>query len=382
MEVLGKYWLRRILARIAGITVYEGQEAPTGMPVMILKGAQGRPVEGEGVLVLLEMLPEAWVLEWPLGAVPLSQYLGVAEGGRLEGWMKALAQTLLALKAQGVAFAPVPELCLVKGKRLWLGGVGVKGLEGDPEKALVALARALAADWQAFPLRERLEALERGEARLEDLLAPEARLVSHGEAPGDRALQEVSEPPQKPVEAPKEAPEGMSAEPPQKPEEPPKPSPKRLVVEPVEEVVQAPSPSPEAAEKTPSRPRVIRIEEKDEPPFPVVEPSRRKDRRGLLALLLLLALLGLLGLFLRPKPAPSQGYVMEFRTDPPTERAEVILLEVPEGSRMAPGQRFTAPGRAEFDQKGVYRLRIRVPGRDPVDYLLEVPGPPLTIKVR
>jgi hypothetical protein len=61
MEVLGRYWLRRILARISGIAVYEGQEAHTGMPVMILKGAQGEPVEGEGVLALLEMLPEAWV---------------------------------------------------------------------------------------------------------------------------------------------------------------------------------------------------------------------------------------------------------------------------------------------------------------------------------
>ncbi len=44
---------------------------------------------------------------------------------------------------------------------------------------------------------------------------------------------------------------------------------------------------------------------------------------------------------------------------------------------MAPGRvLLTAPGRVEFDQRGVYRLRIRVPGRDPVDYLLEVPGPP------
>jgi hypothetical protein len=167
-----------------------------------------------------------------------------------------------------------------------------------------------------------------------------------------------------------------------KPEEPPKPPPKRLVVEPVEEAVPAPSSPPEEAEKTPSRPRVIRIEERDEPPFPVVEPSRPQNRRALLALLLLLALLGLLGLFLRPRPTPAQGYAMEFRTDPPTARAEVILLEVPEGSRMAPGQSFAVPGRVEFDQKGVYRLRIRVPGRDPVDYLLEVPGPPLTIKVR
>jgi hypothetical protein len=360
--------LRRILARISGITVYEGQEAHTGMPVMILKGAQGEPVKGEGVLALLETLPEAWVLEWPLGAVPLSQYLGVAEESRLRGWLEALARTLLALKARGVAFAPVPELCLVKGKRLWLGGVGAKGLEGDPEKALVALARDLAADWEAFPLRGRLEALERGEARLEDLLAPEAR----GEAP-----KEAPEPPEKPEEARKE----VSPEP-LEPEEPPKPPPKRLVVEPVAEVVPAPSSPPEEAEKTPSRPRVIRIEERDEPPFPVVEPSRPQNRRPLLALLLLLALLGLLGLFLRPRPTLAQGYAMEFRTDPPTARAEVILLEVPEGSRMAPGQSFAVPGRVEFDQKGVYRLRIRVPGRDPVDYLMEVPGPPLTIKVR
>jgi hypothetical protein len=353
MEVLGKFWLRRILARIAHVAVYEGQESHTGMPVMVLKGAEGQPVNMEGVLPLLEALPEAWVLEWPLGAVPLSQYLGVAEESRLRGWLEALARTLLALKARGVAFAPVPELCLVKGKRLWLGGVGAKGLEGDPERALVALARALAADWEAFPLRGRLEALERGEARLEDLLAPEAR-----------------------GEAPEEAPEPL------KPEEPPKPPPKRLVVEPVEEAVPEPSSPPEEVEKTPSHPRVIRIEERDEPPFPVVEPSRPKNRRALLALLLLLALLGLLGLFLRPRPTPAQGYAMEFRTDPPTARAEVILLEVPEGSRMAPGQSFTVPGRVEFDQKGVYRLRIRVPGRDPVDYLLEVPGPPLTIKVR
>jgi len=369
MEVLGKYWLRRILARIADLVVYEGQEAHTGMPVMVLKGAQGRPVEGEGVLTLLEVLPEAWVLEWPLGAVPLSQYLGMAEGGRLEGWVRTLAQTLLALKAQGVAFAPAPELCLVKGKRLWLGGVGVKGLEGDPERALVALARALAADWEAFPLKGTLEALERGEARLEDLLAPEAKPPSQEE----RAKEEG--PKGGLQEAPLEPPAGKLSQPPPA---------KRLVVEPVEEVAQTLSPPPEGAEKAPSRPRVIRIEEKDEPPFPVVEPSRPQGgRRALLALLLLFALLGLLGLFLRPKPAPSQGYVMEFRTDPPTERAEVILLEVPEGSRMVPGQvLLTAPGRAEFDQGGVYRLRIRVPGRDPVDYLLEVPGPPLTIKVR
>jgi hypothetical protein len=233
-----------------------------------------------------------------------------------------------------VAFAPVPELCLVKGKRLWLGGVGAKGLEGDPEKALVALARALAADWEAFPLRGLLEALERGEARLEDLLAPEAR----GEAP-----KEAPEPlrsPRRPVRNSLR----RCLPSPWSPRSPPSPPPKRLVVEPVEEAVPAPSSPPEEVEKTPSRPRVIRIEERDQPPFPVVEPSRPKNRRALLALLLLFALLGLLGLFLRPRPTPAQGYAMEFRTDPPTERAEVIPPGGARGLQDGPRPKLRRPG--------------------------------------
>ncbi len=90
MEVLGHYWLRRILARIGTLTAYEGQDTRTGMPVLILKGAEGRPLEGEGLLALLETLPQerAWVLEWPLGAVPMVQYLGVADPERLAHWWR------------------------------------------------------------------------------------------------------------------------------------------------------------------------------------------------------------------------------------------------------------------------------------------------------
>lgn len=350
MEVLGPYWLRRILAHVGTITVYEGQDTRTGMPVMVLKGAQGSPVAMEGVLSLLEATPEAWILEWPLGAVPLSQYLGVADPSRLELWLKEMARLLQALKAQGVAYAPLPELCLVKGKRVWLGGVGLAPLSGEPEKALAGLARALAGErWPDFSLKEVVEGVERGEVPLEALFAPP--------------------PPQE--EKP----------PPPEPPSLPAPSRKQLSVEPVPEPQEVPGPAPE---KIPSRPRVIRIEEREEPPFPVVEPPSPRRRRGVgLGLLALLLLLGL-GLFLlRPLPAPQEGHVMEFRTDPPTEKAEVVLLEAPEGSRMLPGTLLlTAPGRVEFDRPGVYRLRIRVAGRDPVDYLLEVPGPPLTIKVR
>lgn len=372
MEVLGNYWLRRILARIATITVYEGQDTRTGMPVMVLRGAQGVPVQAEGFLPLLEETPEAWVLEWPIGAVPLSQYLGVADLERLGHWVREMARLLSVLEAKGVRYAPLPELCLVKGKRVWMAGVGATALSGEPGPALASLARALAGErWQEWSLREAVEALEVGRQGLEVFqLSP---------ASPPEPEPQVSQAQEEPSWAPEARESGDEGE------LPPQEGRKRLAVEPVfppEPGEESPPPGPERA---PSHPRVIRIEEREEPSFSVVEPPRGPGlRRGLLGLLLGGALLAALGLWaLWPKGAPPEGYSMEFRTEPPTERAEVILLEVPEGSRMVPGQvLLTAPGRVEFDRKGVYRLRIRVPGRDPVDYLLEVPGPPLTIRVR
>ncbi|WP_234554356.1 hypothetical protein [Thermus caliditerrae] len=369
MEVLGNYWLRRILARIATVTVYEGQDTRTGTPVLVLKGAQGNPVQGEGILALLEETPEAWVLEWPIGAVPLSQYLGVADLERTAHWLREMAQLLAALEAQGVRYAPVPELCLVKGKRVWLAGVGLEALAGEGRKAVAALARALVGErWPEFPLAKAVEALESSAGSWEGLLGK-----------GEEAPVASSEPSPEAQLPPREAPppSGEDASP------GPGEGKKRLSVEPVPEP-EVPGP-PQEPERPPSRPRVVRIEEREEPSFPVLEPSReRGPRLALAALLLAVLLLGGVGFWLlRPRSQGPGGYTMEFRTDPPTERAEVILLEVPEGSKMLPGRvLLTAPGRVEFDQKGVYRLRIRVAGRDPVDYLLEVPGPPLTIKVR
>lgn len=347
MEVLGTHWLRRIIARIPPLTVYEAQDTRTGTPVMVIKGAEGRPLEGPDLLPFLEALEGAWVLEWPLGAVPLSHYLGVADLERLAVWVRAMAWALKDLEAQGVAYAPRAELCLVKGRRVWLAGAGLKALEGDGRQALLQLARALAGPrWGEFPLRE---ALERGD--LEALGTPqEAASEVHSEEP----------PRAEPTHEPKKRPLPVEEE---TLPEPPRP------------------PSEEASPSPPSRPKVIRIEEKDEPPFAVVEPKR--PRRSFLWLLSLF-LLVLLGVFLlRPRPQGQGPYAMEFRTEPPSEKAEVYLLEAPTGSRLQPGTLLlTAPGRVEVDVPGVYRLRIRVPGRDPVDYLLEVPGPPLTIRVR
>ena len=96
MELLGSYWLRRALARLASLTVYEGQDTRTGMPVMVLVGAKGEPVEAEGSLKVLDRLEDALVLEWPLGAVPLSQYAGVADPDRLAHSVATHLMELLA----------------------------------------------------------------------------------------------------------------------------------------------------------------------------------------------------------------------------------------------------------------------------------------------
>lgn len=66
MELLGSYWLRRALARLASLTVYEGQDTRTGMPVMVLVGAKGEPVEAEGSLKVLDRprTPSSWNGPW------------------------------------------------------------------------------------------------------------------------------------------------------------------------------------------------------------------------------------------------------------------------------------------------------------------------------
>lgn len=348
MEALGPYWLRKILLPLPNLVVYEGLDARTGTPVLLLRGdLEGEALDWPGAVPPLERLEDALVLEWPPGAVPLVQYLGVADPGRLEAWTRCLLESLAQLEARGLRYAPRPELVLVKGRKVWLVGVGLKALEGEPALALLELARALAGEaWGRFPLRERLEALAQG------------RL-------GWAQALEEAEPAPKVQDPP--------------PPEPERPSRKPLPVETPEEVRAEPPPPPE-----PPKRRVIRLEDAEEkPPFEPVEPVRRTFSLGLVLGILLL-LVGLGGFWLlRPKGGREGPYLMEFRTDPPTEKAQVYLLEAPQGSKLLPGVLLlTAPGRAEFDRPGVYRLRIRAPGREPVDYLLEVPGPPLVIRLR
>lgn len=130
---------------------------------MVLVGAKGEPVEAEGSLKVLDRLEDALVLEWPLGAVPLSQYAGVADPDRLAHWVREIAKRLAALEAQGIRYAPRAELVLVKGRSVWLVGPGLEALAGEAASALLELARLLAGPrWEEFPLRDVLARLARG----------------------------------------------------------------------------------------------------------------------------------------------------------------------------------------------------------------------------
>jgi hypothetical protein len=67
---------------------------------------------------------------------------------------------------------------------------------------------------------------------------------------------------------------------------------------------------------------------------------------------------------------------VEFRLNPPGPTASIEVLEVPQGSKL-PLNTILAqvPGRVEFDKTGVYRIRVRVQGRAPVESIIEVPNP-------
>jgi hypothetical protein len=149
--------------------------------------------------------------------------------------------------------------------------------------------------------------------------------------------------------------------------------------------VSEPTISPPAA----APPRRIRIEDRLEPPFEVVEPPPT-SRRSLLVWLWIIPLLllaGGIGLWLRSRIQPTLEatvYPVEFRLQPPGSEASIVVLEIPEGSKMPLGVEIAqVPGRVDFDQPGIYRIRVRVQGRAPVESLIEVPNPGgVTISLR
>ncbi|PZA08216.1 MULTISPECIES: hypothetical protein [unclassified Meiothermus] len=417
MESLGPYLLRRPLG-LAGdittkngqpLTVFEAQDARTGIPVLVYRPVQAALPEKrvEGSLPWLEALtPEdgsgaAWIAELPLGAVPASRYLGSAPAERLRDWVIALAETLERAEAAHLEHGAItPERIWVKGSKAWLEGLGlpIQPLRPDREGLLESVRALAGEDWSGLPWKGAFEAWVTGnlaaEQLREQLQAAAQTVPSSRSAPKRRGSSRI-EPeefsfPVSPRPEPSPVEPAPTLE--QKGEEtlesattgiePSDPSPPKSKASLKVEIAEQTSASEPLDTHQASPPKKVRIDDPLEPPFPVIDPGYRRRAipgwlRGVLLLLVLVGI-GFLAYqyWPRPSPATHPGFTVTFRVEPAGQNARIELLEAPEGSTMLVGTVIAeVPGPVFFDKAGVYRLRIRANGREPSELLLEVPAP-------
>ncbi len=419
MEGLGHYLLRERIALPGGSVteVYTGQDIRTGIEVLVFKPLTGEPPKPPilNTLLWIDCEEGAWIAEIPVGAVQISWLAGRVELARLAQWVKQLLGVLEQAQERGIPIGYIiPELIWARGSRIWLGGVGVANLEQKWDFAgLLNTVRVVAGDsYPALPWREALENYATGQldfATLAKLIesgiqndqtpaAPSGDLSTPQTLSSGRASPDTSPPPDDPSRvrserheaqkarasdaSPTGGPESEITSEPETPEaSPPKPpTSKSLKVQVNEPVLPPPAAAP---------PRRIRIEESLEPPFEVLEPppARRPGLWLWLWIVPLLLLAGGVGLWLRSRSLPTVEatvYPVEFRLQPPGPQASIVVLEIPEGSKMPLGVEIAqVPGRVNFDQPGIYRIRVRVQGRAPVESLIEVPNPGgVTISLR
>jgi len=372
MESLGHYLIRGRIALLGGgaIEVYEGQDIRTGIKVLAFRSLPDNPpsLSIPHTLSWIDREGDAWIAEIPVGAVQTSWLAGQVEVARMAQWTKQLLSVLKHASENDIPVGYiVPELIWARGSRVWLGGVGVV----NPERrldftGLLTTLQVLAGDaYPALPWKKSLENYLEGRleyaALVEQLEATAVALppvsVALPVVPTPNVPASSEPPPSKPVTS------------------------KSLKVQVGESSLPPPTTTP---------PHRIRIEDRLEPPFEVVEPpisSRHTFLQWWWVVLLLLLLIGGTGWWLRARTQSSVEttvYPVEFRLQPPDSRASIFLLETPEGSKMPLNTEIAElPGRVDFDQAGVYRIRIRVQGRAPVESLIEVPSPGgVTISLR
>lgn len=394
MESLGHYLLREriVLPGVGAIEAFEGQDVRTGIDVLAFRPV-AKPLPELSIphtLPWIDQEGDAWIAEIPVGAVKTAWLAGRIDTARLTQWCKQLATVLHQAQEQNIPVGYViPELVWARGSRVWLGGVGVS----NPEHArdfpgLLNTVKVLAGEaYPALSWREALEDYVAGHIDYSALLqqlevegespvfdphhlradALEARRArAGGEGVGDvvrgEGVQDEMTTDKSPAKAtPQDAPDAEKQT-----------HSKSLNVE-VNEPAQP------AAASTP--PRRIRIEERLDPPFEVLEPplpSRRTVALWIWLIPLVLLLAGL-GWWMRsrtPSPGATAVYPVEFRLQPPGPGASLAILEAPEGSQMPLNTEIAQlPGRVDFDRPGIYRIRVRVQGRAPVESLIEVPNP-------
>ncbi|MCS7069524.1 MAG: hypothetical protein NZN28_12975 [Meiothermus sp.] len=370
MERLGHYLLRgRIsLPGESATEVYEGQDIRTGIEVLAFKPLEGEPprLSIPHALSWIDREEDAWIAEIPVGAVQTSWLAGRVEVARLVQWVKQLLGVLKQAQDHDIPVGHIiPELIWARGSRVWLGGVGVANPQQKWDFAgLLNTVRVIAGDaYPALPWREALENYVTGQLEYAALMEQlEAAAVT---LPPVSVASPVVATPSEPAPEP----------PPSRPA-----TSKSLKVQVSEPAAPRPMPSP---------PRRIRIEERLEPPFEVIEPAPASRRAFLWWLLLIpsVLLVGGMGLWLRSR-VPSSGstsvYPVEFRLQPSGPTASIVVLEIPEGSKMPLNTEIARlPGRVDFDKPGIYRIRVRVQGRAPVESLIEVPNPGgVTISLR
>jgi hypothetical protein len=412
MESLGHYLLRERIALpgVGAIEAYEGQDVRTGIDVLAFKPLPEQPpkLSIPHTLSWIDQEEDAWIAEIPVGAVKTAWLAGRVDVIRLTQWCKQLLGVLHRAQESNIPVGCIiPELIWARGSRVWLGGVGVPNPVHRWDFAgLLNTVKVLAGDaYQALPWRAALEDYVAGQLDYADLLEQLETLASGREAEDTSpATDEPKRVRNVRLEAEGASGGGISgqftrsqdasssldgfysahseeakqAQPEAVPEKP-------AVSKSLNVQVNEPSlPTPTA---TP--PRRIRIEERLEPPFEVLEPPSQSRRAVLLWLwpVALLLLLAGAGLWIRSRNASSAqatAYPVEFRLQPPGPSASLVILEIPEGSKMPLNTEVAQlPGRVDFDKPGVYRIRVRVQGRVPVESLIEVPNPGgVTISLR
>jgi len=385
MESLGHYLLRERIAlpEVGAIEAYEGQDVRTGIDVLAFRPLPEQPpkLSIPHTLSWIDQEEDAWIAEIPVGAVKTAWLAGRVDVIRLTQWCKQLLGVLHRAQESNIPVGCIiPELIWARGSRVWLGGVGVPSSVHRWDFAgLLNTVKVLAGDaYQALPWRAALEDYLAGQLDYADLLEQlEAEGASGGGISGQfTRSQDASSSLDGFYSAHSE--EAKQAQPEAVPEKP-------AVSKSLNVQVNEPSlPTPTA---TP--PRRIRIEERLEPPFEVLEPPSQSRRAVLLWLwpVALLLLLAGAGLWIRSRNASSAqatAYPVEFRLQPPGPSASLVILEIPEGSKMPLNTEVAQlPGRVDFDKPGVYRIRVRVQGRVPVESLIEVPNPGgVTISLR